>query len=492
MKPKNYLLASLLFMALQFCEWRAMAQPAQEKAAGMGQIRIDMDDFGIAVRPAVPDIGRKCELAVRISGADPARPCSVTAEIDGKKLGSAELKPGENLAVFSFQPETSGWKTARASVRQAQRQDATAEFRFPVTSRRLHFPWFGWNDNEGKVEKCRFPTMVLARNPKEIAYWKHRGVMAGIWKDGRRKGKTLEEISAYWPMKTEGFDAIMIDEIGGYESEQVKKIPSVQGLARYLMEKNDDLFVALWVPGVLRDSLAGIAKNVYRKKGVDLLMLETYINYLEPELRTYYPTEALRQRIDMARKQDVLSHAIITIGILGNEKIRPLSQEDLEDQVRQIKRLAPEMPGLSVYGSTKKMENRDLLFFADQLCGKYYVSPVLTLLAEAVQMSDPSPMQNGKVRIRGTVMNVGGMDSGPVTVRFYDGNPANGGERIGEKRIEKVDSLRDGNDFPKGGAVEIDWTARRQGTHEIYMEILPENPKDTLLDHLARRAIMVR
>ena len=213
---------------------------------------------------------------------------------------------------------------------------------------------------------------------------------------------------------------------------------------------------------------------------------------LQPELRTYYPTEALRQRIDMARKQDVLSHAIITIGILGNEKIRPLSPEDLEDQVRQIKRLAPEMPGLSVYGSTKKMENRDLLFFADQLCGKYYVSPVLTLLAEAVQMSDPSPMQNTKVRIRGTVMNVGGMDSGPVTVRFYDGNPANGGERIGEKRIEKVDSLRDGTDFPKGASVEIDWTARRQGTHEIYMEILPENLQDTLLDHLACRAIMVR
>ena len=89
-------------------------------------------------------------------------------------------------------------------------------------------------------------------------------------------------------------------------------------------------------------------------------------------------------------------------------------------------------------------------------------------------------------------MNVGGMDSGAVTVRFYDGNPANGGRLIGEKRIEKVNSLRDGKDFPKGVAAEIDWTAGPQGSHEIFMEILPENPDDTLLDHLARRTIMVR
>ena len=492
MKIKNYMLTSLTLTALLFSECYAMAEPTLEKTAGTEQLRIDMDDFGIAVRPALPDIGRKCELAVRISGADPAHPSIVTTEIDGKKLGSVELKPRENLAVFSFQPETTGWKTARATVQQAQRQATTAEFRFPVTSRRLHFPWFGWNDNEGKVEKCRYPTMVLARNSKEIAYWKHRGVMAGIWKDGRHKSKTAEECSTYWPLKTEGFDAIMIDEIGGYDNDALKNSLCVQGLARFCQKKNDDLFVALWVPGVLRESLAGIAKHIYRKKGVDLLMLETYINYLEPELKTYYPTEALRQRIDMARKQDVLTHSIITIGILGNETIRPLCQEDLEDQVRQIKRLAPEMPGLSIYGSTKKMQNRDLLFFADRLCEKYYVSPVLTLLPHAVQISDPSPMLNDKVCLRGTVMNVGGMDSGPVTVRFYDGNPANGGKLLGEKRIEKVNSLRDGNDFPKGASVEIDWTAKRQGSHEITMEIRPENPQDTLLDHLACRAIMVR
>ncbi|MBQ9335929.1 MAG: hypothetical protein IJS14_01370 [Lentisphaeria bacterium] len=492
MKKMNFLLTSLTLTALLVSGCHTTAEPAPTGKTAGAEIRIDTEDFGIAVRPAVPDLGRKCELAVRITGADPSLPMTVTAEVDGKALGSSELKEGEKLALFSFQPETTGWKTARATVRQGQ-QETTAEFRFPVTSRRLHFPWFGWNDKEGKVEKCRFPTMMLARNPEDIAYWKHRGVMAGRWKDGRYRGKTVEACAAYWPQKTEGFDAIMIDEIGGYESESVKNSPRVQGLAKYCKEKTDDLFVALWVPGVLRESLAGIAKNVYRKKGVDLLMLETYINYLEPELKSYYPSESLRQRIDMARKQDVLTHSIITIGIHGMATVRPLSREDMEDQVRQIKRMAPEMPGLCVYASTKKMQNRDLIFFADHLCGKYYVAPVLTVLAEAVQISDPAPVRGSAVRIRGKVTNVGGMDSGPVTVRFYDGNPANGGKLIGARRIEQVKSLRDGKDFPKGAPVEVEWTAGPfPGSHEIYMEILPEDPKDTLLDHLARRAVMVR
>ena len=497
MKIKNCLWNSLILTAMLAAGCQTTAETKPEKTGCAcscncaEQLKIDMEDFGIAVRPAVPDLGRKCELAVRITNADPALPATVTAEIDGKELESVNLNPGKNLAVFSFQPETTGWKTAKAKVRQGRNQ-AEASFRFPVTSRRLHFPWFGWNDNDGKVEKCRFPTMMLARNPKEIAYWKHRGVMAGRWKDGRYRGKTVEACAAYWPQKTEGYDAIMIDEIGGYDSEAVKNTPRVQGLAKYCKEKTDNLFVALWVPGVLPESLAAITKSVYRKKGVDLLMLETYINYLNPELKSYYPSELLRLRIDVARKQDVLTHSIITIGIHGMAAVRPLSHEELEDQVRLIKRLAPEMPGLCVYASTKKMTRRDLVFLADRLCGKYYVAPVLTLLAETVQISDPAPSRGSQVRIRGTVMNVGGMDSGAVTVRFYDGNPANGGRLIGEKRIEKVNSLRDGKDFPKGVAAEIDWTAGPQGSHEIFMEILPENPDDTLLDHLASRTIMVR
>ena len=494
MKNMSYLLTSLTLTALlssgclNTAEPPATASAAPCKTAGM---KIDLEDFGIAVRPAIPDLGREAELAVRISGADKTLPVTVTADIDGKAIGKKELKPGENLAVFRFQPETTGWKTARAVVRQGQ-YEVKAGFRFPVTSRRLHFPWFGWNDKEGKVEKCRFPTMMLARGPEDIAYWKHRGVMAGRWKDGRYRGKTVEACAAYWPQKTEGYDAIMIDEIGAYDNDQIRKSLRVQGLDKYCKEKKDNLFVALWVPGVLRESLTLVSKNIYRKKGVDLLMLETYVNYLEPELKSYYPTESLRQRIDVARKQDVLYHSIITIGIHGMATVRPLSREDLEDQVRQIKRLAPEMPGLCVYASTKKNPNRDLIFFADHLCGKYYVSPVLTVLAEAVQISDPAPVRGSTVRIRGKVTNVGGMDSGPVAVRFYDGDPANGGKLIGQQRIEQVKSLRDGKDFPKGVPVEVEWTAGPQGSHEIYMEILPENAQDTLLDHLAHRAVMVR
>ena len=454
-----------------------------------GSLKIDVSNHDIAVRPAIPAIESEAVLAVRVSGADAAKKMSVIAEIDGKKIGEIQLEAGKNEALFSFKESKTGWKKATVTAIQGD-EKITAEKVFPVTARRLHFPWFGSHDNEGKLELCKYPTMVLAKGPKDIAYWKHRGVMAGKWRGAKFDAKQgIADAMKYYRRGTEGFDGIMIDEIGNYDDHKLRESTAVKGLQEFCAV-NEDLFVALWVCGVPTPSLMNLAKGIYRKKGVDLMMLENYVNYLIPELKSFLPDETMKFRIETARRQDVLHSSVIAVGIHGNAKIFTLTNDELEEQVRTIKRLAPEMPGMGVYATGKKMTNKPLIFFADELCAKYFISPVLNLYPKALRMID-TPVAGKPVKLIGRVTNAGGMDSGAVTVNFYCGNPVYGGKLIASEKIASVEAFRL-TSYPKPAVVEVEWTPEKRGSQEIFMEIIPEDPADTLLDHLTSINVLVR
>lgn len=455
------------------------------------ELNINLAEYGMLCRPAIPVNDQDFEIEVKVGGNDPKREMLIELHQDGQEIATKKLALGESSAVFTCRTTSNGWKKFMATAIQGY--DSCQEtLSVPVVSRKLHFPWFGFYDEEGQLKNCKFPTMVLAGRTKgDIDYWKRRGVMPGCWRDGRRKGKTIEDYTAYFGDLAQnlGFGGIMIDEIGGYDNEEIKNRLIVQGLKAFC-ETNEELFVALWVPGVLREPLANITKNVYRKKGVDLLMLETYVNYLVCELGTYRPNESIRQRIDIARRQDVLSNSVITIGIKGIEKKYKLTKEEIEDQVRMIKRLGPEMPGLGIYGEGKNPPP-PLVYFADSLCEKYYISPVLTTWSDKVWISNPVPVKGEKVLISGEIVNIGGMDSGRVWGHFYDGNPAYGGKLISKTEVAMVSSSAEGT-VPGGVRVTAEWKPKKLGTHEIFFEIRPTNSEDTLLDHVGQRRVYVR
>ncbi|MBE6388805.1 MAG: hypothetical protein E7043_01370 [Lentisphaerae bacterium] len=454
-----------------------------------GSLKIDVNNHDIAVRPAIPVVNAPAVLAVRVSGAASGMPLTVTAEVDGRKIGEVQLTSGKNEALFDYKPESTGWKKVMVAAK-CGKESVTAEKVFPVTARKLHFPWFGSHDNEGKLELCKYPTMVLAKNAGDIAYWKHRGVMAGKWRGAKFNEKQgIAEAIKYYRRGTEGFDGIMIDEIGSYDDFKLRESTAFRGLQE-MCAVNEDLFVALWVCGVPTTSTLNLAKGLYRKKGVDLLMLENYVNYLIPDLKSFRPDDTMRFRIDLARRQDVLHSSVITVGIHGNSKVFTMTNDELEEQVRTIKRFAPEMPGMGIYATGKKMTNKPLIFFADSLCEKYFISPVLTLYPKAIRIID-TPVAGKKVKIIGRVFNAGGMDSGAVTVNFYCGNPAYGGKLIGSSKINSVPAFRL-ESYPKPATVEVQWTPEKRGGTEIFMEIIPENISDTLLDHQQILPVMVR
>ena len=63
-----------------------------------GSLKIDVDSHDIAVRPAIPVVNAPAVLAVRVSGAISGMPLTVTAEVDGRKIGEVQLAAGKNEA----------------------------------------------------------------------------------------------------------------------------------------------------------------------------------------------------------------------------------------------------------------------------------------------------------------------------------------------------------------------------------------------------------
>jgi hypothetical protein len=275
----------------------------------------------------------------------------------------------------------------------------------------------------------------------------------------------------------------MLDEIGSYDTEKLRQSSVLRGLQQFVQGDGSNYFVALWVSGVVKESHCNIVKNIYRRKGVDLLMLEVYCNYITRELHAYNPYFFFDQGISMVRKQDIISNTVFTLGILEDVK----RKESLEEQVRYIRINAPEMPGIGFY---HEKGAPDVLEFADYLCLKYFIRPVIAGWKHDLIFSNPTPEADKWLTISAKIYNIGGMDSGPVNVNFYCGSPASGGVKIGTERIASLPAQK-GNFQPEGSILKTRWKPQK-GYHEIWIEAVPENTTDTILQNVYKKSIYVR
>lgn len=451
-----------------------------------GQISIDQSDpvtNGISVRPLLPIQGRPCEIAVTLCNSDMQHAHEVSVSLSLVPGAKSQKVPANGSLPFVFQwtPQKNGYQPVVVNAVFAGKTHTVSAL-IPVVSRPLYFPWFGGHTPEAR--SLRFANIVLSGSDENHAYWRSRGALPCLW-----KGVDLQaSAEKYAGQLAEGLGdpaagpaGIMIDEMGGYAPEEILKADFFNGLKLFL-ERYPQHFTALWVCGSLHWPYCNITRNVYRKdKGISLLMLECYSNFQVVELRSQRRFAYYDQRIDMARQQDVITNSVMTLGIDGHQDKFNLTAYEIEDEVRYIRRHAPEMPGVGFFHFETK--SPELIPVADELCRRYFIEPLLQVWPEDLQFSRRDVKAGEIIDVYAGVYNLGGMDADNIETRlFVDG-------KLLKKETLHLPALTE-TGAPRAVQLKAAWKAKK-GYHTFRVEIHPKG-KETVLDGIAEQTIRVK
>jgi hypothetical protein len=215
-------------------------------------------------------------------------------------------------------------------------------------------------------KQLRSVTFIEPTKPKEWQYWAERGVTAAAghtWFDLLRNPvDKAVDILVNGDYGGNPKPIVSIDEFGfDYGGETDDKAAMI---LRETKRKRPELGLAVWE---MRGPIPKILGDAYRDV-VDLIMLESYLK----DKDDYWFAAA---QVQSARIHGVLSKTIVVLGIgkggnAGEEWAR--TQEELEQQIRFVRMLAPEAPGIGFYSGTDWPE---LLAKADELSGHYFELP---------------------------------------------------------------------------------------------------------------------
>ena len=206
-----------------------------------------------------------------------------------------------------------------------------------------------------------------------------------------------------------------------------------------------------------------------------------------------------------------------------------MAKDQIEDQVRYIKRHGPEMPGISFWGGSDNWSDAlgGLNGFLDRMCLKYYIMPVVSVRPQCIWLSDYDPRAGQEIGVRVRVHNMGGMEAKNVKVQVF-ARDLNTQKRslvssvtLPEIGVDKVEIKRDppwkptkekryppvtwkdvqGKRVPLEGntstirldrrIVEVKWTPRTAGHYRLEVEVDPSS-QYTLLDGYAEKWIAIR
>ena len=472
----------------------------------------------IAVSKRIPVEGDTVKLAAYLEGwQQPTTTGSVTFLVDHegqlRPIGKSPMatNPADPFETsIEWSPAKNGLYTILASRHDAEQE---ARLRVPVVVQERYFCFYGRTRPE-----LEWMTHHLTAGEPEVPALHARGVMALKHRGGvsyiagpRPRPEDIKadvDFAELAPRvikdytEVDPWDGIAIDELGMWDDHPVHTQLAL-GFSQLLEQARaaaPDKFMATWQFG----ALTALECNMFRDS-MDLIMCEVYQNYFRAwyDQHTFY--EYLQQRIDMARKMDVIKKTIIGLSIA--KVYGGITPEELEDQIRYIRAHGPEMPGLAFF-TTSRCDN-DVLKRADECCYRYWVKPAVGLFSRAdLTLSDYQPENLGIVRVGATVHNVGGMDAQNVKVRFWDGDPANGGTPVGgDKVIPRLPAAkwvdpeaRDGASWDPPEAVRrdgfgmvtvsVNWRARR-GPHELWAEVLPD-PQYTTVRAFQSKRVSVR
>ncbi|MFP4058726.1 MAG: hypothetical protein ACLF0G_17805 [Candidatus Brocadiia bacterium] len=207
----------------------------------------------------------------------------------------------------------------------------------------------------------RSPTLVHSK-PGDWQYWRERGVVpcrGKTWFDLLRSPvpKGVEILTGL-DYGGDPHPVVCIDEFGfDFGGETDRKTAT---LLRATRGRRPELGIAVWQ---MRGPVSPVLAAAYREV-VDLVLVEAYVE----GVADYW---WIATQVVAARLQGLMHKTVVGLGLgIGG---RPgerwaASREELERQVRFVRLVAPESPGIAFFAAGAKRGEEGLLEHADRLC----------------------------------------------------------------------------------------------------------------------------
>jgi hypothetical protein len=295
-------------------------------------------------------------------------------------------------------------------------------------------------------KQLRSVTFIEPTQPKDWQYWAPRGVASAVghtWFDLlRNPADKAVDILAGGDYGGNPKPVVSIDEFGfDYGGETDGKAAAI---LRATKHKRPGLGLAVWE---MRGPIPKVLGDAYRDV-VDLVTLESYLK----DKDDYWFAAA---QVQSARIHGLLSKTIVALGIGkgGNPGEEwACTKAELEQQVRFVRMIAPEAPGIGFYSGSDWPE---LLAKADELSSRYFDLPTdgsklpadvaalgkffserhekpLLVCSPALVEPNRSAADPGKLvepkTMRACVLNLGDRDATEVRIRLR--NPKDKGGNV--------------------------------------------------------------
>jgi hypothetical protein len=289
-------------------------------------------------------------------------------------------------------------------------------------------------------------------SPTAWHYWQPRGVVTGVghtWYDLLRSpvDKAVENLTN---TKYGGnpLPVVMIDEFGFDLGGQMDQ--KAAEILRQAKQRDPKLHFAVWE---MRGPVPKVLADAYRDSA-DLVLLESYVGN---EQQYWY----IAAQVWAARMDGILPKTIVVLGLGkgGNAGENwAASRKELEQQIRFVRLIAPDSPGIGFYGGTP-----ELVASADALSAKLFrhkanghglpadaralaktfssphAKPTLVVSPDLVE---PNYEENGRalvhpVTMRPFIINLGDEDARNVRIRLRN-PPDKGGDVFAEGVVPLV------------------------------------------------------
>ena len=311
-------------------------------------------------------------------------------------------------------------------------------------------------------KQLRSVTLFGPSKPEDWQYWRARGVVMGVghtWYDLLRS--PIEKAVDNLVVQNYGGNpqpVVMIDEFGfDYGGRMDEKSAQI---LRQTKRRKPELALAVWE---MRGPIPRVLAEAYRDVA-DLIMMESYVG----DKKQYW---FIASQVWSARRYGILPKTIVVLGVgKGGNPGENWAQtkEKLEQQIRFVRLIAPDSPGVGFYAGTA-----ELLAQADALCAHFSDLPtdgsglpadVLALaktfsrrydkptLVVSPALVEPNYNEDGKGLVepktmRPYLINLGDQDAQNVKVRLRN-PPDKGGNVFAEgvvplipKRAEAIGVL---------------------------------------------------
>jgi hypothetical protein len=354
----------------------------QAQVTGLGDARFSLWP-PVAGRPVTVSVAVRNIFEAPLSNI----PVKFYAVSGGSEVGIGQSEPAavaahrSRRAAITWRPDHNGLQVVRATC------PGMGELRVevPVVQRRLYFAWYG----VAHGQPLKWVNVAMHPRGLDAERWIERGAMPLSWAGGYcYKEKTEDEFVAYWSEAlAQSERGIAIDEFGCDNGGAVDR--RMATALRRVKSQHPDSFILAWNAGHLPDVLtAG-----YRESA-DLIVPEVYMQYVG----WLYP--AFDGVAKQARAAGIAGKTVF--GLCTTTDKGGVTKEQLERQFRYIKRVAPEFPGVAFFNAYRVASG--MLEWADELCYRYFILPVLTVERGT----------SGRWRLR----NIGGVDAEHVWVKW--------------------------------------------------------------------------